>query len=210
MINPRGMFYSSLKRTLQSKFEDAYFGDDAVVMERNSRQFEQRIKTINENAVVLCEYLRSRSLMDTDIKTMDQSMQAPGMQIVKDTRVIKHIFYPKWTTRSNYDLCRNTSALATNEPNFGGLFSLTFTSMAASEAFFNTLRCHKGPSLGTSFTLVCPYTLLAHYFEMDWAAKYGVEEGLVRVSVGTEDINQLMGWFTEAVKAAEYVAKQAR
>ena len=38
----------------------------------------------------------------------------------------------------------------------------------------------------------------------------GVEEGLVRVSVGTEDINQLMGWFTEAVEAAEYVAKQAR
>ena len=28
----------------------------------------------------------------------------------------------------------------------------------------------KGPSLGTNFTLACPYTILGHYLELDWAA----------------------------------------
>jgi cystathionine gamma-synthase len=31
------------------------------------------------------------------------------------------------------------------------------------QAFFDALDTHKGPSLGTNFTLACPYTLLAHY-----------------------------------------------
>jgi len=45
---------------------------------------------------------------------------------------------------------------------------------------------NKGPSLGTNFTLVCPYTLLAHYCELDWAASFGVPGHLIRVSVGLE------------------------
>ncbi len=28
----------------------------------------------------------------------------------------------------------------------------------------------KGPGFGTNFTLACPYTLLAHYTELEWAA----------------------------------------
>lgn len=70
-------------------------------------------------------------------------------------------------------------------------------------AFYDTLRCAKGPSLGTSFTLASPYTILAHYMELDWAAEYGVERGLVRISVGQEDHETLMWWFKEAVDAAE-------
>ena len=33
----------------------------------------------------------------------------------------------------------------------------------------------QGPGFGTNFTLACPYTLLAHYHELDWAASCGVE-----------------------------------
>ena len=40
----------------------------------------------------------------------------------------------------------------------GGLFSLTFTSLAASSAFFDALPCYKGPSLGNElFTCVSVY-----------------------------------------------------
>jgi cystathionine gamma-synthase len=46
----------------------------------------------------------------------------------------------------------------------------------------------KGPSLGTNFTLVCPYTLLAHYNELPWAEEFGVDRFLIRVSVGLETI----------------------
>jgi len=53
----------------------------------------------------------------------------------------------------------------------------------------------KGQSLGTNFTYACPYTILAHYFELEWAAEYGVKEGLVRTSVGVEEMGGSSGWF---------------
>lgn len=56
---------------------------------------------------------------------------------------------------------------------------------------------------GTNFTLACPYTILAHYLELDWAAEWGVDANLVRVSVGMEDKEVLLGWFEAAIRAAE-------
>ena len=56
------------------------------------------------------------------------------------------------------------------------------------QRFFDALAVAKGPSLGTNFTLACPYTLLAHYLETEWAETFGVEKELVRVSVGLENI----------------------
>ncbi len=85
---------------------------------------------------------------------------------------------------------------------YGGLFSITFHSEAASQAFYDTLQCAKGPSLGTNLTLASPYTILAHYGELDWAAQFGVERGLVRVSVGLEDQAFLVRMFGESLEAA--------
>ena len=47
---------------------------------------------------------------------------------------------------------------------------------------------------GTNFLLAYPYTILAHFAELEWTAEFGVEEGLVRISVGTrtEDTNILL------------------
>ena len=86
---------------------------------------------------------------------------------------------------------------------FGGLFSVTFANIEASRAFFDTLAVHKGPSLGTNFTLACPYVVLAHYAELDWAKDFGVEEGLIRVSVGIEDRDALLKAVGIALKAAK-------
>jgi len=83
---------------------------------------------------------------------------------------------------------------------------LTFTNAASSKAFFDALDCVKGPSLGTNFTLASPYVILAHYQELDWAAQYGVESTLVRVSVGMEDEEVLKIWFEKALDAAEKAA----
>jgi cystathionine gamma-synthase len=82
---------------------------------------------------------------------------------------------------------------------------LTFTSLKASSAFFDALPCYKGPSLGTNLTLACPYTILAHFTELGWAAEFGVEEGLVRISVGTEDTKDLLRDFGVALAAAEAI-----
>ena len=60
----------------------------------------------------------------------------------------------------------------------------------------------KGPSLGTNFTLCCPYTLLAHYTELEWAARCGVRADLIRVSVGLENPADMIARFKQALEYA--------
>ncbi|MDG2125621.1 MAG: PLP-dependent transferase, partial [Verrucomicrobiales bacterium] len=59
----------------------------------------------------------------------------------------------------------------------------------------------KGPSFGTYFTLACPYTLLAHFHELDWAAGCGVDRNLIRIGVGAEDCDDLVGRFVSALES---------
>ncbi|KAF8761691.1 PLP-dependent transferase [Rhizoctonia solani] len=193
VLNPKGKHYEALKSQLQHTYEDTYWGEDALFMERNSRDFIPRVHTINENTEALCEFLRNRSF--------SVSSPAPGT-------VIKEVYYPKWETRANYGTCRRTSSDNPYPSGFGGLFSVTFTTIAASRAFFDNLDCAKGPSLGTNFTLACPYTILAHYAELDWAEGYGVETGLVRVSVGLEGRDDLLNKFRVALEKAEEIAHE--
>jgi len=187
VLNPAGRHYEELKAHMTASYEDVYFDEDALYMERNSRDFRRRIRVINANTEAVCDFLRSRSLMDGKVKSP----------------ALKEVFYPKWTTGDNYEHCRITGTDGEQAGGFGGLFSLTFTSLSASRAFFDALSCQKGPGLGTNFTLACPYTILAHYAELDWAARYGVEEGLVRISVGMEDMSTLLEAVGKAVEAAE-------
>lgn len=189
VLNPKSPHYELLRSTFDQIYEDTIYGEDAIFMERNSRDFRPRIATINQNSELLCDFLRARSLADD---------KPPA------NAVLKNVFYPKWSTAANYIQCRRKVPPAGDTTGrFGGLFSLTFTSTAASEAFYDTLQCAKGPSLGTNFTLASPYALLAHYTELPWAATFGVDGALVRVSVGMEPYDSLLKWFEEAIIAAE-------
>ncbi|WVR03892.1 hypothetical protein IAU60_000891 [Kwoniella sp. DSM 27419] len=187
ILNPNSPIYDELKAVQAAEYEDIYYPEDAVYMERNSRDYRGRIKRVNDNAYDVTDFLYRRSLDDP-------TTPASG-------KVIKKVYYPRFQTPETYAQAQRLPS--TGKGGFGGLFSVTFTSEAASKAFYNTLGCAKGPSLGTSFTLASPYTILAHYLELDWAAEYGVERGLVRISVGQEDEEVLKQWFETAVAAAE-------
>ncbi|KAG8747873.1 hypothetical protein FRC10_010492 [Ceratobasidium sp. 414] len=194
VLNPRGKHYKALKDQMKIQYEDVYWGEDSVFMERNSRSFIPRVHTINSNTEALCDFLHSRSLAS--------SSPVPNA-------VIKQVCYPKWQTRENYDACRRLNNDSPYPSGFSGLFSVTFTTIDASRAFFDNLDCAKGPSLGTNFTLACPYTILAHYAELDWAEAYGVETGLVRVSVGLEERDELLAKFALALEKAEQTTLQS-
>jgi cystathionine gamma-synthase len=94
-------------------------------------------------------------------------------------------------------------AFRTADGGYGGLLSVVFHDDDHAVTFFDTIETAKGPSLGTNFTLTSPYTILAHYTELDWAAKYGVERGLVRISVGLEEKEALIEIFKKALEAIE-------
>ncbi|KAI9891595.1 MAG: hypothetical protein M1814_002529 [Vezdaea aestivalis] len=171
ILNPQTPFYHVLKKVITAEYEDNYWAEDAIFMERNSRDFVQRIEKINQSAETVCDMLNQHPL-------------------------IKKVYYPKYSeSKNNYDKCRN------GRGGYGGLLSLTFFSTADAVTFFDQLETAKGPSLGTNFTLSSPFTLLAHYSELDWAAQYGVEADLVRISVGLEDTDFLLGSFDRALKA---------
>lgn len=182
-------------------------------MERNSRDFKARVNKINHNTEALCDFL------------LDHTVSAGKALSEGKAPVLTGVFYPKYITPQNYearmrqccsilqssteDMSRSVPSNGEEtevQPGYGSLFSLTFTTIDASKAFFDALKCCKGPSLGTNFTLACPYTVLAHYLELDWAKSWEVEEGLVRVSIGLEDLSTLMDWFQLALKEAEAAA----
>ncbi|KAJ1024907.1 hypothetical protein NDA18_004193 [Ustilago nuda] len=195
VLNPKGSHYYTLRSALQQHYEDTYFDEDAVFMERNSRDFIRRIVKIDSNTRAVTSMLWQEKL---------GRGRYPG--------VIKNLFYPRYQTPENYDVCRRKKAFTLlgqmgdadkeERGGYGGLFSVTFHSEAASQAFYDNLQCAKGPSLGTNLTLASPYTILAHYGELDWAAQFGVERGLVRVSVGLEDEQFLVNMFKRSLEAA--------
>ncbi|GAC74990.1 cystathionine beta-lyases [Moesziomyces antarcticus T-34] len=190
VLNPKGPHYGALKDVMREHYEDTYFDEDAIFMERNSRDFIRRIVRIDANTRAVTEMLwRAKEETHSD--------------------VVKQLFYPRYQTPENYNVCRRRKAftpLGAMEGDggggYGGLFSITFASEAASKAFYDTLQCAKGPSLGTNLTLASPYTILAHYGELEWAAQFGVERGLVRVSVGLEDESFLLNMFGDSLDAA--------
>ncbi|KAI0093283.1 pyridoxal phosphate-dependent transferase [Irpex rosettiformis] len=184
IVNPKSKYYNVLQTQLLASFEDLYFDEDVLVMEHNSRDFITRISIIDSNTEAITSYLRTC------------------------TSIVKEIYYPKWQTPEYYDLCRRTTlpdGTLRKTGGYGGLFSILFVSVPAAKAFFDALPCPKGPSFGTDFTLVCPYAIIAHYRELEWAKAFGVPLELVRVWVGMESLEVLMEAFREAAKAAEEV-----
>ena len=107
---------------------------------------------------------------------------------------VKRVMHPKD--------CTTFRSLMRSGAGFGCLLSFELhEGTNKAQRVYDNLRINKGPSLGTSFSLACPYTLLAHYEELDWAADYGVPAHLLRVSVGLENPDELWKRFSEALES---------
>ncbi|KAK0610431.1 pyridoxal phosphate-dependent transferase [Bombardia bombarda] len=173
IFNPNRRYYAALTAFAQKEFEDTYWPEDVIFMERNSRDFASRIDRINANAEAICD-------------------------VLKPHPAIKQLFYPRYNeSRPNYEICRLPGG------GYGGLLSITFNHRDQAVAFYDAIETAKGPSLGTNFTLTSPYVLLAHFQELEWAKGFGADPDLIRISVGLEETDQLVGVFKSALKAAE-------
>ncbi len=99
--------------------------------------------------------------------------------------------------------CKNFKALMRPGAGHGCLLSFELAGgLKQAKKFYDALQVNKGPSLGTNFTLACPYVLLAHYKELSWAEECGVPAHLMRVSVGLEDSETLWNRFETALKVS--------
>ncbi|KAM5352140.1 hypothetical protein ACJ41O_004863 [Fusarium nematophilum] len=173
ILNPESKYYRALKAALEEDYEDTYWPEDVIFMERNSRDFESRIERVNANSEAICGVLQKHPL-------------------------VKRVYYPKYNdSKPHYEAMRLPNG------GYGGLLSVVFERKEQAQAFFDALPLAKGPSLGTNFTLCSPYVLLAHYSELEWAKEFGVDPDLVRVSVGLEETAELQEVFRNALKVAE-------
>jgi cystathionine gamma-synthase len=156
IVNNSSVHAKEIVSQLKHQGDACLFFEDALVLKNNMSDYKQRIDRINETTPRLVE-----SLMEDPL--------------------IEKVWYPKYETRESYDAVRRSGG------GFSGLFSIKLNnSEEKAQHFYDALKLCKGPSLGANFTLVCPYTLLAHYDELDWCEKHGVSKWLIRISVGLE------------------------
>jgi len=170
-LNPASQYAVWLRNGLADNFEELLVDVDVEVLEKNSRDIQSRVDTINHNANELAKWL---------------SLQPQ----------VEHVYHPSLDAQ-RFDWMNQHST-----DHNGGLLSIVLKNAAtATPKMFDNLQICKGPNLGTNFTLCCPYTILAHYTELDFVESCGVSRWLLRVSVGTEPIEVLKERFARALGA---------
>lgn len=113
-----------------------------------------------------------------------------------DHPAVAQVWHPSLTNTEQYE------AVMRKGGGYGGLLSFVLKSERKTPRVYDALRLSKGPSFGTVFTLVSPYTQLAHYHELEWAEGCGVSANLLRVSCGMEPIEVIQAAFEAALALA--------
>ena len=126
------------------------------------------------------------------MKTINANGQALASWLANHPAVAE-VWHPSLTHTANYE------AVMRKGGGYGGLMSFVLKNPKKTPKVYDSLPLSKGPSFGTPFTLVCPYTLLAHYHELEWAEGCGVSANLLRVSCGLEPIETILTAFQEAL-----------
>jgi cystathionine gamma-synthase len=172
ILNPRSPLYAELKPLVRAQHEELLWGEDVAILDAHAGTFPERMRVHNRNGLAIAERLRCHPQ-------------------------VERVWYPKWECSEAYEAVRRPD---------GGYGSLITFLPAQAETraarVYDALAVCKGPSLGTVFTLACPFTLLAHYGELDWAESCGVSRYLIRISVGLEDPDDLWGRLVDALNVA--------
>jgi cystathionine gamma-synthase len=164
-VNPRGLFASAPPSTAAG----GIYARDLRVLERNARDFPERMKIANGNAMELARWLAAQP-------------------------AVASVWYPGLAPSPVYEQLR--------KPAGGHGAVVSFLPRQAGQntpRIFERLRVSRGISLGTGYSLVCPYVQLAHYHELDWARECGIDPYLLRVAVGTEPWEDLRERFQAAL-----------
>lgn len=136
---------------------------DCWLILRSTKTLAQRMKAHNENALAICEVL------------------------TKEKKIGK-ILYPGLKSHPQYELAKSQMR------GFGGIISLELGSYDKAVAFCNALEIFQiAESLGGVESLVChPVSMTHGSVPKELREKFGLTDGLVRLSVGIEDIDDLI------------------
>jgi cystathionine gamma-synthase len=170
VVHPDSPLAAVLRPALDAEYEDCIWSANAILAESYSRDFAERVQRTNATTVQVVDWLRAQP-------------------------EVAEVYYPSVRDRALYDTFRKPGG------GYGGLFSILLRDAPrTTPAFYDRLELCKGPNLGTTFTLCCPFTLLAHYNELDWAESCGVSRYLLRFSIGQENADELIARIGRALR----------
>ncbi|MBL8814228.1 MAG: PLP-dependent transferase [Planctomycetaceae bacterium] len=140
-------------------------------------------------------------LSDADAEVLERNSRdvRDRMKIINHNAAVLAERFAKHTAvdRVHYP---DPGAAGTGQEGRGGLMSVVLKNPSVmTPIVYDRLRICKGPNLGTNFTLCCPYTILAHYTELDAVEECGVSRWLLRISVGVEPVEELWQRFESAL-----------
>ncbi|OWZ22163.1 Cystathionine gamma-synthase [Phytophthora megakarya] len=178
VINPIGPKAKDLEALFDAETDSFIVEDDVKTLLEQSEDLNERLAKTNATTAEIVQRLQKHPL-------------------------VKDVFYPTLKdAKTLYDPFLNPSD-EHDKPRYGPLFSIVLHGgLEPARAFYNAVKIAKGPSLGTNFTLSCPYTLLAHYGELDFVESCGVDRNLIRISIGQEDPEVIWADFEQAFAAA--------
>jgi cystathionine beta-lyase/cystathionine gamma-synthase len=133
-------------------------------------------------------------LVSRDIKTLAVRMErhnSNGMAVAKFLEghsKVKRVIYPGLASHAQHDLAKR------QQRGFGGMISFDLGSLEAAKKLLNHVRlCSLAESLGGVETLISHPALMTHAsIPPDVRKQIGITDGLVRLSVGIEDVEDII------------------
>jgi cystathionine gamma-synthase len=175
----------------------------AVTVRADSRFAEQLCEPLAEDASECAPlYVADAEVLLSNLKSYLKRVDAVngnGISLaawLADHPAVSDVWHPSISNREEYDAVKRPKG------GYGGLLSFVLKNEKKTGKFYDALELSKGPSFGTPFTLVCPYTQLAHYHELGWAEGCGVSPFLLRVSCGLEPFETIRNAFEKALEFA--------
>jgi len=128
------------------------------------------------------------------IKTLPLRMDAHNSNAMKIATYlalhgkVSRVLYPGLPTHPGHELARQQMS------GFGGIIAFDLGSLDEAKRFLERVRlCSLAESLGAVETLIShPATMTHASVPPEYRAKLGITDGLVRISVGIEDIDDLL------------------
>jgi len=145
----------------QSQWNNRMSVPEADILWQNMQDFTERMERFNRNASRVAEFLENQL-------------------------TVERVYFCGLPTHRSHETASKIL------DGFGSVISFTLAddSEKGLKSFYDShmQAIKKAPTLGSNQTLVCPYTMIAHYFEPEeWLESLGLSRYLVRIAVGCEE-----------------------
>jgi len=149
-------------------------------------------------------WLTQRSIKTLSVRMEKHNKNASVLaKILNDSNKVEKVFYPGLDTHPQHDLAKKQHSIQNGEHGYGGMISIELGSLDKAKRFVKGLNIFTlAESLGGVESLVChPATMTHASMPEELRAQVGITDGLIRLSVGIEDIDDLKDDISKALKA---------